>query len=325
MIYVVDRNGNLKVYNNGSGGGGISEVQGANGVVVTNGTTLPIVGLGNITPLSVAAVGTVTGSNISGTNTGDQTIILSGDVTGSGTGAFVVTISNNAITTVKILDGAVTSSKIANDTILNADINSAAAIAHSKMAALTASRVMITDASGFASVSAVTITELGYLSGVTSPLQAQIDSKRKLALHGASATVTGVTTNTILTSVQIPASYFVNGEFQVRSLIQRTNTNGSCTYRFYINTSNSLTGATRIAEYISTTLLFNDFKRSYALHSGNMYGINDGFNTINDEISSVQNFFSTTFTLATSYWIIVSVLPSSALDIFTAHTLKVEQ
>jgi len=40
------------------------------------------VGLGNITPTSVAASGTVTGSNLSGTNTGDQTITLTGDVTG---------------------------------------------------------------------------------------------------------------------------------------------------------------------------------------------------------------------------------------------------
>jgi hypothetical protein len=54
--------------------------------------------LGAITPSSVAASGTVTGSNLSGTNTGDQTITLTSDVTGSGTGSFPTTIAAAAVT-----------------------------------------------------------------------------------------------------------------------------------------------------------------------------------------------------------------------------------
>ena len=38
---------------------------------------------------------------ISGSNTGDQTITLTGDVTGSGTGSFVATITNNVVTNAK--------------------------------------------------------------------------------------------------------------------------------------------------------------------------------------------------------------------------------
>ena len=38
------------------------------------------------------AGGTISGSNLSGTNTGDQTITLTGDVTGSGTGSFATTL-----------------------------------------------------------------------------------------------------------------------------------------------------------------------------------------------------------------------------------------
>lgn len=38
---------------------------------------------------------------ITGTNTGDQTITLTGDVTGSGTGSFAATIANNAVTNAK--------------------------------------------------------------------------------------------------------------------------------------------------------------------------------------------------------------------------------
>lgn len=44
-------------------------------------------------------------------------------------------------------------------------------------AALTASRAMVTGASGLPSVSAVTSTELGYVSGVTSAIQTQFDAK----------------------------------------------------------------------------------------------------------------------------------------------------
>lgn len=42
---------------------------------------------------NITATGTITGSNLSGTNTGDQTITLTGDVTGSGTGSFATTLA----------------------------------------------------------------------------------------------------------------------------------------------------------------------------------------------------------------------------------------
>jgi len=77
-------------------------VSGANGIgvsgspITTSGTIS--LSLGAITPTSVAATGTVTGSNLSGTNTGDQTITLTGDVTGSGTGSFATTLANSGVT-----------------------------------------------------------------------------------------------------------------------------------------------------------------------------------------------------------------------------------
>lgn len=60
----------------------------------------------------------------------------------------------------------------------NADISASAAIAWSKMASLTASRVMVTTAGGVASASSVTDTILGYISGLTSDAQTQIDGKQ---------------------------------------------------------------------------------------------------------------------------------------------------
>jgi hypothetical protein len=51
--------------------------------------------------------------------------------------------------------------------IVNADINAAAAIAYSKLEALTASRALVSDVSGFISAAATTSTQIGYLSGAT--------------------------------------------------------------------------------------------------------------------------------------------------------------
>lgn len=69
------------------------------------------------------------------------------------------------------VSGAVVSAKIENK-----HIDSAAAIAFSKMAALTASKVLVSDANGVVSASSVTSTELGYLSGVTSSIQGQLSA-----------------------------------------------------------------------------------------------------------------------------------------------------
>lgn len=89
-----------------------------NGTPITTAGTINI-GLGAITPDSVASTGTITGSNLSGTNTGDetqtsilsklgittlsgsntgdQTITLTGDVTGSGNGTFATTLSDTGV------------------------------------------------------------------------------------------------------------------------------------------------------------------------------------------------------------------------------------
>lgn len=88
--------------------------------------------------------------------------LLSGDLTITNAG--VATIANSAITSAKILDG----------TIVNADINASAAIAATK----------IHDGS-------VDNTEFGYLNGVTSNIQTQLNSLDTLKAPLASPTFTG--------------------------------------------------------------------------------------------------------------------------------------
>ena len=66
--------------------------------------------------------------------------------------------------------------------IVNADIKSTALIEFSKMENLTASRALVSDSNGDVSASAVTDTEVGYLDGVTSNIQTQINTKLNSAL-----------------------------------------------------------------------------------------------------------------------------------------------
>ncbi len=61
--------------------------------------------------------------------------------------------------------------------IVNADVAAGAAIALNKLAAVTADRALISDGSGFVSSATTTATEIGYVNGVTSAIQTQLDAK----------------------------------------------------------------------------------------------------------------------------------------------------
>ena len=62
--------------------------------------------------------------------------------------------------------------------IENADIKAAAAIAVNKLAAVTVSRALVSDGSGFVSAATTTSTEIGYVNGVTSAIQTQLNAKQ---------------------------------------------------------------------------------------------------------------------------------------------------
>jgi trimeric autotransporter adhesin len=59
---------------------------------------------------------------LTGTNSGDQTITLTGDVTGSGTGSFAATIATNAVTNAKMADNSVASAEIVDASVALADL-----------------------------------------------------------------------------------------------------------------------------------------------------------------------------------------------------------
>lgn len=80
--------------------------------------------------------------------------------------------------------------------IVNADIAAAAAIVLTKLAAVTASRALVSDGSGFVSAHAsTTATEIGYVNGVTSAIQTQLGTKAATDLSNVASVSANVPMN----------------------------------------------------------------------------------------------------------------------------------
>jgi len=116
-------------------------------------------------------------------------------------------LGDNAVTSAKIADGAILNAdinasaaiaktKLASLDVVNADVNASAAVALSKLATTTVSRALVSDGSGVISPSAVTSTEIGYLDGVTSAIQTQINAAGGLSAASEAEMVAG-SSNTV--------------------------------------------------------------------------------------------------------------------------------
>ena len=149
---------------------------------------LPAVTATSLTTSGNVTIGgdlTISGDDLTmGTNTSGAALIA------DGTNFNPVVISGD----LTISTGGVAA--IGSGVIINADVNASAAIAFSKMANLTVSRLLVSDGSGDVSVSAVTSTEAGYLDGVSSAIQTQLDSKASSSYVPTTITVADESTDT---------------------------------------------------------------------------------------------------------------------------------
>ena len=102
-------------------------------------------------------------------------VAMSGDATMAGNGA--LTIANDAVEQAMIADDAVGADQLASDAVVNASVDANASIAFSKMANLTINRALVSDGSGDVTPATTTSTEIGYVNGVTSSIQTQLNSK----------------------------------------------------------------------------------------------------------------------------------------------------
>ena len=147
---------------------------------------------------------TFTGTVTLPANTISQSMMGDDSVGTNEIGGLAVTtekIADSAVTTAKLADDSVTSGKIVAGTIVNSDINATAAIDWTKIAAS----------------STVSATELGYLDGVTSAVQTQIDTKAPLASPTFTGTVS-LPTGTV-TSGMIADGTIVNADINASAAI----------------------------------------------------------------------------------------------------------
>ena len=168
---------------------------GANVFATSPTLVTPVLGVATATSINGTTIPTsATLVKTSDTGTVTSTMILDGTILNADINASAAIdktkISGTAVTLTDV--GTVTSTMIANDTIVNADINSSAQIAYSKLNQTNS--IVDADVNASAAIawtkiapsSTVSATELGYVDGVTSSIQTQLDSK--LATATASST-----------------------------------------------------------------------------------------------------------------------------------------
>ena len=186
----------LFVENSTTGGQSIVVKQGSGAsVTIANGTCkllfLDGAGAGaavydGLNNLALSGDLTIEGDDLKmGTNTSGHMLIadgtnfnpvaMSGDATMTSNGA--LTIANDAVEQAMIADDAVGADQLASDAVVNASVDANAAIAFSKMANLTTSRALVSDGNGDVTPATTTSTEIGYVNGVTSAIQTQLNTK----------------------------------------------------------------------------------------------------------------------------------------------------
>lgn len=113
-------------------------------------------------------------------------------------------LGDGVVNTAQLANSAVTSDKIADNTIINADINSAAAIAHSKLASIAAGSILMGNSSNVATATAltgdVTITNAGVTAIASNTVvNADINSAASIDIGKiADATIDNKTSNYVL-------------------------------------------------------------------------------------------------------------------------------
>lgn len=131
------------------------------------------------------------------------------------------------------------------NTIANASITASAAIAVNKLAALTVSRAVVSDGSGFVSAATTTSTEIGYVNGVTSAIQTQLDAKASNPL-----TTTGDMIYASNTATPATAS-----RLSIGSANQLMSSNGTVpTWSLLVNASVSASAAIALSKLAATTV-----------------------------------------------------------------------
>lgn len=170
-------------------------------------------------------------------------------------------------------------------------------------------------------------TASGYAGLDSGSRVAKANSMRGFNTLGMDFTATASTTsNQIVTFIQVPSGLLAAGDqFNVDVWISGAGISGTKTLKLYMNTSNSLTGATQIGTYVSTNVAFGSakFTREVSILTATTMkcGVDGTTSSLNGETTTGMDDTAITIPNVTSgFYILVAIQKSSGLD-----TLRVER
>lgn len=146
-----------------------------------------------------------------------------------------------------------------------------------EQAAITANRALTSDASGLPTASATTDTELGYLSGVTSSVQTQINSKISSAEKGAANGVATLDSGSKIPAAQLPDEVMSykgnwNASTNTPTLIDGTGNTGDI-YKTSVGGTQDL-GSGSIIFSVGDWVLYNGTVWEKAINSNSVTSVN---------------------------------------------------
>ena len=265
-------------------------------------------------------------SNTSGVNTGDQTIILTGDVAGRGTGSFTTTV--NTI-------GGVSSSTISNfDTRISSATNSITTLNTSVTAATatnTISTIVKRDANGNFSAGTITANLTGNVTGnVTGSLSGNASTATLATIATIAGNITA-TNNTTLTSLSNlnTVGTITSGTISVTTNIKTSSTltAGTITYPNAHGTSGQVLSTTGSGTLTWTTTAAPSDASSSAKGlvqlAGDLGGTSSSptVNSIGGVSSSTIGTINTTVTAATNNNTVSTIVKRDASGNFSAGTI----
>lgn len=136
--------------------------------------------------------------------------------------------------------------------------------------------------------------------------------------------VTNTTVNTISIGALTPPTNFVNNAtLQIRAKFFKTVGTSATTFRIYINTSNSLTGATLLGTAVSMTAAnqFQLFNRDFFINGTTLRC----FSASSAASTDIANFSVTNFTVtaSTNYYFIIAIQHAAATDSATCLRFQI--
>jgi hypothetical protein len=140
--------------------------------------------------------------------------------------------------------------------------------------------------------------------------------------------VTGVTTNVLITGILIPANTWLANDFMsILIKAKKSGSSGTFTIRLYINSVNSLTGATVISFYLSTaSALAVGFVRNMPIIGSVLNHWHTSVSALTDMAAmTTANEQQTAFNVASDMYILVAIQNSTVFDTTSVNALIIKK